>query len=110
MKNRSIVGVVVLTVITFGIYAIVWAIMTKDEMNEAGAEIPTAWWILVPFANIWWKWKYCEGLEHVTRGRVTAPVAFLYALLFNVIAIAVFQHLLNEAEPAPSIPRAQVVT
>ena len=52
MTKRSVLSVVALTLITFGIYAIVWTVKTKREMVKAGAEIPTSWLLLVPIANI----------------------------------------------------------
>ena len=68
MENRSLGKVFLLTLVTFGLYGIYWEVKTKGEMNARGATIPTAWLILVPFVNIWWMWKYCEGVEHVTGG------------------------------------------
>ena len=35
MTQRSPALVVVLTIITFGIYALVWYVTTKNEMNTA---------------------------------------------------------------------------
>ena len=63
MNNRSPIAVFFLTLVTLGIYGIVWFVKTKDEMNELGAEIPTFWLNLIPFVGIWWMWKYAEGVE-----------------------------------------------
>jgi hypothetical protein len=52
MKRRSVGGVVVLTIITVGLYGLYWIVKTKSEMNAQGAEIPTAWLILIPIVNI----------------------------------------------------------
>ena len=43
MKHRSPIAVFLLPLITFGIYSIYWKVKTKGEMNEKGAQIPTAW-------------------------------------------------------------------
>jgi hypothetical protein len=48
MKRRSVAAVLILSIVTFGIYAIVWAVKTKEEMNALGAQIPTAWLLIIP--------------------------------------------------------------
>lgn len=42
MQQRDPLKVFFLSLITVGIYAIVWYVKTKDEMNARGAQIPTA--------------------------------------------------------------------
>src|SRR4030095_14203484 len=51
MNKRSVVGVILLSIITFGIYALVWFVKTKGEMVKHGAAIPPAWLLIVPIAN-----------------------------------------------------------
>lgn len=96
MTKRSVGSVVVLTIITLGIYGIYWAVVTKNEMNAAGAEIPSAWLILIPIVNIWWLWKFCEGVDHVTKGKMSAGVAFILLWLVGLIGTAIVQHSLNK--------------
>lgn len=96
MKKRSVGGVVVLSIITLGIYAIYWMVATKGEMNSQGANIPTAWLIIVPIANIWWTWKYAEGVERVTSGGLSAGVAFLLLWLLGLIGMAIVQSAFNK--------------
>lgn len=95
MTKRSVGSVVVLTIITLGIYGIYWTVVTKGEMNSAGAEIPSAWLILIPIVNIWWLWKFCEGVDHVTKGKMSAGVAFILLWLVGLIGTAIVQHSLN---------------
>ncbi|MEP6865339.1 MAG: DUF4234 domain-containing protein [Deltaproteobacteria bacterium] len=97
MKQRSVGGVIVLSLITFGIYALVWHVQTKNEMNECGADIPTAWLLLVPIANIYWLWKWCTGIEHITKEKMTAPVAFLLHVMLPLIGMAILQDTMNKA-------------
>ena len=52
MKKRNPIAVLLLPFITFGIYAIVWMVKTKGEMVAKGAEIPTAWLIIIPLVNL----------------------------------------------------------
>src|SRR5579884_246256 len=100
MQKRSVVMVLLLSIITFGIYAIVWHVKTKREMVEAGADIPTAWLLIVPIASIYWVWKWCGGIEHVTRGKMSAPVAFLLHVLLPGIGMMILQDAMNKAVDA----------
>ncbi|NBU33013.1 DUF4234 domain-containing protein [bacterium] len=73
MKKRSPVAVLLLPFVTFGIYSIYWLVKTKGEMKALGADIPTAWLIIVPLVNFWWYWKYCKGVEQVTNYTAKYP-------------------------------------
>ena len=96
MQKRSPVMVVILSVITLGIYAIWWYVTTKNEMNAKGAQIPTAWLIIVPIANIYWDWKFCEGVETVTNKGMGAGTAFLLLFFLGIIGAAIIQSELNK--------------
>ena len=96
MKNRVIWKAIALSIITFGIYGIVWQVKVKGEMNELGADIPTAWWLLVPIGNIWWLWKYSEGVEQVTKDKYSAGLAFALLFLTSIIGQAIIQTEFNK--------------
>lgn len=111
MNKRSVAAVVILTLITFHIYSIVWAVKTKNEMVRQGADIPTAWLLIVPVANIYWLWKWAGGVEHVTRGKASQAIAFIMIFLLDVIGMAIVQSWFNQAidEGAPAqLPQARV--
>ena len=96
MKRRSPILVLVLSIITFGIYALVWYVITKGEMNRRGARIPTALLIIIPLVNIYWLWKFSGGVEKVTRGGMSGAVAFLLLFFLSVIGMAIVQSSLNK--------------
>ncbi len=106
MVKRSVAAVIIFSLITFGIYAIVWFVKTKDEMNRAGAGIPTAWLMIIPFASIYWMWKWAGGVEMVTRGKQSQGIAFIMVFLLSVIGMAVMQDSFNKADG--QIPMARV--
>lgn len=113
MKNRSPIAVAVLTLVTFGIYGVYWQVTTKGEMNKLGADIPTAWLIVVPFVSIWWLWKYSEGVEKVTGGKLSGVLAFVLLWLAGVIGCAIVQDSFNKvngAAPAPFAGAAPAAT
>ncbi len=95
MKKRNPIAVAVFTVITVYIYGIVWYVKTKREMTNLGARIPTAWLIIVPFVNIWWLWKYSEGVDKVINGKLSTPLSFVILFLIDVIGMAIVQYYFN---------------
>ena len=95
MQQKSVAMVVILSIVTFGIYAIYWLVQTKNQMNALGANIPTAWLMIVPIVGIWWMWKYAQGVEIVTRNKMGAAVAFILLWLLSVIGMAIIQSQFN---------------
>ncbi|MBA7473142.1 hypothetical protein ES705_09580 [subsurface metagenome] len=96
MQHRDPIMVILLSIITLGIYSLFWYVTTKNEMNAKGAQIPTAWLIIIPFVNIWWYWKFCEGVELVTNKGMGVAVAFLLLWLLGAIGEAIIQNELNK--------------
>ncbi len=96
MQHRDPIMVILLSIITLGIYSLFWYVATKNEMNTKGAQIPTAWLIIIPFVNIWWYWKFCEGVELVTNKGMGVAVAFLLLWLLGTIGEAIIQNELNK--------------
>lgn len=110
MKKRNPLAVFILPIITLGIYGLVWEVKTKNEMKSLGADIPTAWLIIIPFVNLYWLYKYCKGYAQVTKG--SAAVAFLLLFFLGSIGMAVLQSGFNKLasagptgpDPAPASP------
>ena len=97
MTKRSVAAVIILSIITFGIYALVWLVKTKGEMVKAGADIPTSWLLIVPIASIYYTWKWAGGVEHVTGGKFSQVIAFILLFVLGVIGMAIIQAELNKA-------------
>jgi hypothetical protein len=109
MTKRSVVAVILLSIVTLGIYALVWMVKTKGEMVKCGADIPTAWLLIVPIASIYWSWKFAGGVEHVTRGKMSQVIAFILMFVLGLIGMAIIQAELNKAEGTPgALPQARV--
>lgn len=96
MRHRDPIMVFFLSLITFGIYCLVWYVKTKNEMNTKGAKIPTAWLIIIPLINYFWLWKFCEGVEVVTNKEMGTGVAFLLVFFLGVVGMAIIQDKLNK--------------
>lgn len=102
MEKRSPVGVFVLSLVTLGIYSIYWLVKTKGELNQRGASIPTAWLIIVPFVNIWWMWKYAEGVGIATNEKPSGILSFILLWLLGAIGMAIIQDSFNKVGGAPA--------
>lgn len=106
VKHRNIFLVYLFSFITFGIYALYWSVSTKNEMNRLGASIPTAWLIIVPIANIYWMYKYCEGFAVYVKKDNNTILWFILDLFVGIIMPAIVQSELNKlaSAAAPSTP------
>jgi membrane associated rhomboid family serine protease len=96
MKKRNPIAVLLLPFVTFGIYSLYWMVQTKTEMNAKGATIPTAWLIIIPLVNLWWMWKYSEGVEKVTGGKTSGVLCFILLFLLGMIGSAIVQDSFNK--------------
>lgn len=96
MKQRNIVTFLLLSIVTLGIYALVWVWQTANEMKEKGADIPSPILIIVPIANIYFLWKYSGGVEKVTNGKLSQVISFLLFLALGLIGMLVIQDAFNK--------------
>ncbi|MBQ2623458.1 DUF4234 domain-containing protein [Candidatus Saccharibacteria bacterium] len=96
IKNRNIVAVYLLTIFTLGIYSIYWQVKTKEEIKSLGADIPTAWLLIVPIANIYWLYKYAEGYSSYVKKDNNGILWFIVFWLIPIIMPAIVQSDLNK--------------
>ncbi len=97
VKHRSPILVIVLSLITFGLYALYWWYQTKNEMNSLGASIPTFILAIIPIVNFYWMWKYCEAYaKYVKKDDSAALLTFLAFLIFFPIGQYLVQVDLNK--------------
>ncbi len=96
VKERNVVLVYLFSIITLGIYGIYWIISTKNEFNKLGAEIPTAFLLIVPIVNIYWVYKYCEGYSNHVRKDNNAILWFVVYIFAGFLIPAFVQIELNK--------------
>ena len=96
LSRRSLIKVYVFGIITLGIYFIFWLIKTKNEMNSLGAEIPTAWLLIIPIANIYWLYRYAEGFSKIIKKDNNPVLWFILFWLVPIIIPAIVQSELNK--------------
>jgi len=96
IKHRNIFLVYFFTLITLGIYGIYWAVSTKNEINSLGAKIPTGWLLIVPIANLYWVYKYCEGFAHKVKKDKDTLLWFILYVIVGIVMPAIVQSELNK--------------
>lgn len=96
VKQRNIFLVYVFSIITFGIYALYWSVSTKNEINSLGAKIPTAWLLIIPIANIYWVYKYCEGFAEKVKKDHNTLLWFILYIVAGIVMPAIVQSELNK--------------
>ncbi len=100
IKHRNPALVVIFSIITFGIYAIVWAVKTKNEIKSLGAQIPTAWLLIVPIANLYFWYKYSEGFSVYVKKDNSPVLWFLLHMVISPVAMILIQIELNKLADA----------
>ena len=96
MRHRSPIAVLLLPIVTLGIYYLVWYVSTKNEMNARGAHIPTAWLLIIPIAGWFWMWEFSKGVEIVTSKAMGAGSTFALLFFLGTIGGAIVQSNLNK--------------
>jgi hypothetical protein len=88
--------------ITFGIYQIIWLIITRNELLQlkAADKIMHPLLVLIPIVGpilfLVSIWQYSAGVEKVTKGKYSAIVAFLLLFLIGFIGAGLIQGAYNE--------------
>jgi hypothetical protein len=101
MTKRNPIVVVLLAMFT-GVYGLYWLVKTKGELVSRGAQIPTAWLLIVPIANLFWVWKFCQGVEHVTGGKTSAGLLLVALFVFSPAMFFLAQSGLNAVAELPA--------
>jgi RsiW-degrading membrane proteinase PrsW (M82 family) len=113
VKHRNPAVVIVLTVITLGIYGIYWVVSTTKELRSLKADAPNPWALvlfIIPLVNIivalWYYWKYSGAVEEISG--FSAVLLFLLWIVFSPAAVVIAQIQLNKkaAVTRPSAAKA----
>lgn len=89
IKHRSLIGITLLTILTFGIYPLYWYFITKTEMNVVNgksAKVPFFLLIFIPIINIWWFWRFAKAIEKTTRGALSRWGAFVGPIFLTILS------------------------
>lgn len=102
VKPKNIFLVYFFSIITFGIYGMVWTVKSKRDMNSLGAEITTSWLLIVPMANIFWLYKYFEGFaNHIVKDEGTVKWFAIHIVTGGILTQYIVQAELNKFSQIP---------
>jgi hypothetical protein len=63
-------------------------------------------------AGLYWQWKWAGGVDLVTKGKMSQPIAFILLFALSIVGVAIIQDSLNKAAAAQQqgfLPRAQAI-
>ena len=106
IKHRNPIAVIVFSIITFGIYALYWIVKTKGEINSLGAQIPTAFLVIIPIANIYFWYKYTEGFSVYAKKDNNTILWFLLFIVIATVGMILVQMELNKLASGTPAPQA----
>lgn len=100
ITKRNPILMALISLITGGLFALYWIIVTTIEMRKSDPEAPNPkmlWLLLVPVVNIvvdiMYMWKYCKSINKLTG--YSNIVLFVLLIVFFPVAIYLAQVQLN---------------
>jgi len=96
IQKRDLFVVILLLVVTLGLYFIYWGVKTKGELCRMGAKIPTAWLLIVPFAYFYFWYKYAEAFTIFVKKGSDPMGYFLLMALLPWVGIVLLQSEFNK--------------
>ncbi len=97
ITKRDITKMILLLIVTLGLYLIYWAFVTTKELNQLGARIPTALLFIIPFANFYFMYKFAAAFAQIVVKDEKQTVAyFLLLALLMPIGAVIYQVQMNK--------------
>jgi uncharacterized membrane protein len=96
IQERNIFLIYFLSIFTIGYYSLYWVVYTREDMIRLGAEIPKPWLIIIPIANIYFIYKYCDGFSRYVKKDNNGILWFILYLFVGFIMPAIIQSELNK--------------
>lgn len=104
MKTRNVVSVLILSIITCGIYSIYWYYVNTEALNEKDSEEPLMNYIVAILLGvvtcgiyeIYWLYKFYKKMDKVT-GTNNCLLNFLLSIfLTSLVGVAIAQSSVND--------------
>ena len=97
LTHRSLIATFLLLLFTLGIYSIYWVVVTKQEINNLGGRIPTAWLFIIPFVNIYFIYRFTQEFTKIVLHDDTQAASYFILFLFlPFIGVLFFQSKMNK--------------
>ena len=107
IKERSIVTAIILSIVTCGIYGIIWFVALTNEMNKASGRVNdtnggTAFLLNLVTCGIYgifWAYKMGEKRDIVANEKGSSNILYLVLCLFGlgIVVYGLLQDTLNKA-------------
>lgn len=96
LTRRSIGQMILLMVVTLGIYTIYWLCVTKQELNKNRARIPTFFLFFIPLANVYFLYKFAEAFcAIVLKDKAQTIACFVLLVCLFPVAELILQSQMN---------------
>lgn len=94
--HRDLIVMFILSILTLGFYLIYWTVITKNELNKNGANIPTAWLMIIPFANLYFYYKFAQAFAvQVLKDKSLTIPYFLLIPFLKPLGVLIYQAHMN---------------
>ncbi len=98
IKRRNLWLMALLIFITCGLYFFYWLYFTKKEINAMGGQIPSLWYAVLPFLNIYFDYNYAKEYVRIIyqEKNDNAVIGFFLLIFFlPIVAPLIIQYDLN---------------
>ena len=96
VKQRDPIMVLVYTFLTCGLYMLYWLYETSKELTELGAELPTIWFIFIPFVNYYYLYIYLQEWHRIVKYEQDLMMVLILGIVFSPIVVYWVQEELNK--------------
>lgn len=96
IEHRKLLTMAILLLVTCGLYFLYWLYQTKEEINKLGGTIPTFWFAILPFFNIYFLYRYAQDFVTYIRRKKNTDLVVLYLLLLLLLPFVAPFILQNE--------------
>lgn len=90
IKSINWTRLLILSVVTFGVYLVYWFVLLKRMLVEKGeVDLPTSWLIIVPLANLFLVWKVLQSIEKLSKGKLSSLTLMLISVIFAPAGVVI---------------------
>ena len=99
-KNRNPLLVVLLMILTCGLYGLYWYYSTAAELKAKGhldmSPLLLVVLLFIPLLGFYSMWVHCQAIEGLSGGKKSGLLCFVLLLVFFPAFVFVFQSELNQ--------------
>lgn len=95
-EHRNLYMMILLSIITVGLYFFYWAYKTAKELRAQGNEIPTVFLAIIPLAHFYFWYRYSEAFCKSVLKTADHISYFLLLSLLPHIGMLIVQSKLND--------------